>query len=504
MKTINIPNSNDTSNRTLDVEKNLIIVGANGSGKSRFGAKLEQTNNPSKRISAQRYLQLNEVVQKQDFETADNQLRSSYKNQPPIQPQNDYQQVLISLFAQESRRDSEYVEKSRDSNKKLEIPKSVKEKVIDVWNFVFPYMELKMEKDRVKALNDSNEFSGVEMSDGEKVGLYLISQILLAEKNCILIIDEPELHLHKALMVRLWNKLEESRNDCTFIYITHDLDFAVSKPASKIIWTQGYKNSLCSWKELDPNEAIPENLYLEVLGSREPVLFVEGEKGSLDVQIYQAYYENFTVIPRGSCEEVIQSVKGLKNNENLHDKKVYGLIDRDFRTEEQLASLKGEGIFSLTLHEVENLFLLPEIIQIVCEHLSKNDKVEEVNLQIIELYKTQKESVKFLACKYQMHRVINQGLDTVKDQEGYNQFKKSIFSEIDQLFSKQPLLSVSEDLDVIEILKVYPHKGLVKQVQNKLELTGNGYINLFMSFFTSDKRQKIINALKAYLPEINQ
>jgi predicted ATP-dependent endonuclease of OLD family len=73
------------------------------------------------------------------------------------------------------------------------------------------------------------------MSDGEKVGLYLISQILLAEKNCILIIDEPELHLHKALMARLWNKLEEYRNDCFFIYITHDLDFAVSKSFNKLI-----------------------------------------------------------------------------------------------------------------------------------------------------------------------------------------------------------------------------------------------------------------------------
>ena len=103
--------------------------------------------------------------------------------------------------------------------------------MIKVWNFVFPYRTLKLEKDRVRAVNEANEFSGTEMSDGEKVGLYLISQILLADKDCILIIDEPELHLHKSLMVRLWNKLEECRSDCTFIYITHDLDFGVSKPS---------------------------------------------------------------------------------------------------------------------------------------------------------------------------------------------------------------------------------------------------------------------------------
>lgn len=90
-----------------------------------------------------------------------------------------------------------------------------------------------------------------------------------------MIIDEPELHLHKALMVRLWNRLEEERTDCTFIYITHDLDFAVSKIASKTIWIKSYQNNNWNWELLEPNGVIPENLYLEVLGSRKPILFVE-------------------------------------------------------------------------------------------------------------------------------------------------------------------------------------------------------------------------------------
>lgn len=325
MKNIEIQKSNSSERQTISIEKNMVIVGANGTGKTRFGSNLEQINNLTKRISAQRYLYLNEVVQRQDYETAESALRSAYKNQPPIQPQNDYQQVLVSLFAQESRRDAEYVQNARSSKEKLYVPHSIKENVIDIWNFVFPYRTLKLEKDRVRAVNE-NEFSGAEMSDGEKVGLYLISQILLAEKDCILIIDEPELHLHKALMVRLWNKLEKCRSDCTFIYITHDLDFAISKPSSKLVWIQSYKNNLWEWKEIDPNEVIPENLFLEILGSRNPILFVEGDKGSLDIKIYQTYYDNFTVIHCGSCEKVIEAVKGLKAHSDLHDKKVYGLI----------------------------------------------------------------------------------------------------------------------------------------------------------------------------------
>jgi ABC-type cobalamin/Fe3+-siderophores transport system ATPase subunit len=406
MKDIKIPKSNSEEQEITALEKNMVIVGANGAGKTRFGSKLEQINSPTKRISAQRYLQLTEVVQRQDYETSESQLRSVFKNQSPIQPQNDYQQVLISLFAEESKRNEGVIStiNSKGQITKEETPNSTKEKVLEVWNFIFPYRTLKLEKDKVRA----DDFSGTEMSDGEKVGLYLISQILLAEKDCILIVDEPELHLHKALMVRLWNKLEECRSDCTFVYITHDLDFAVSKPTSKLIWIQSFKNNLWDWKEIDLNEIIPEDLFLEILGSRKPILFVEGDRGSLDIQIYQAYYENFTVIPCGSCEKVIEAVRGLKSHADLHDKKVFGIIDRDFRTDEQLTALKKDGIFSTTLNEIENLFLVPEIVDIVCAHLSKVDKKEEIISEIKRVYTGSRADLVFVASKFRMHRHLGE------------------------------------------------------------------------------------------------
>lgn len=504
MKNLQIPSSNSGGMISLPVERNLVIVGANGSGKTRFGSKIEQSNNPSKRISAQRHLQLNETVQKQDFETAFNQLNSGYKNQSPIQPQNDYQQVLVSLFAQESRRNEEVVMtiQQKGSVSKENLTKSIKEQVIEVWNFIFPYRTLKLEKDRIRAVSEASEFSGAEMSDGEKVGLYLISQTLLAEKDCLLIVDEPELHLHKALMVRLWNKLEEYRRDCTFVYITHDLDFAVSKPSSKLIWIKSYQNGTWNWNELDSNEIIPENLYLEVLGSRKSILFVEGEKGSLDVQIYQAYYENFTVIPRGSCEKVIESVKGLRENTGLHDKQVFGLIDRDFRSEEQIISLQTDGIFSIPLNEIENLFLLPDVVQLVCDHLSKPDKKEEIISQIRVHYESKKEQINFAASKFAIQRMLNEKFGSVKDHEQYNNFKGVIVAEMDKLLSSKVL--PEKDADIVEILKVYPHKGLVRQVQTVIELSKNGFKNLVLSFLSSEKRQALIEILKSHFPDIKQ
>ncbi len=500
MTIIKIPKTNSNEEETINIERNMVIVGANGAGKTRFGSKLEQMNNPTKRFSAQRYLQLNEVVQKENYEAAESQLRNAYKNQSPTQPQTDYQQVLVSLFAQESQRDAEYVANTRISKEWLEIPSSVKESVLEVWKSIFPYITLKLEKDRIRAASEINDFSGIEMSDGEKVGLYLISQILLADKGCILIIDEPELHLHKSLMVRLWNKLEEQRKDCIFIYITHDLDFAVTKSTNKLIWIQSYKNSQWEWKELDPNGVIPEDLYLEILGSRKSILFVEGEKGSLDVQVYQLYYENFTVIPCGSCTKVIESVKGLRQNENLHNKMVFGLIDRDFRSTEKIDSLRTENIFCSSLNEIENIFLLPDIVQMVCTYLSQNEKAGEISTEIKKIYLANKNDTLFKAVKNSILQIIDERLNKIENDVDYNKFKETIFNETDKEFSN---ITLPNGNDMIEILQAYPHKGLVKLVQGKISLSHDGYQKLVLSFMSSDKRETILNVLKTYLPKIN-
>ena len=502
MKNIQIPEMNTNKNISIPLEKNMVIVGANGAGKTRFGSKLEQINNPSKRISAQRYLQINDIVEKKDYETAYNQLNSAYKNKPPIQPQNDFQHVLISLFAQESRRNEDAITKikARGNLSKDELPTSVKEQVVEIWNFVFPYRELNLEKDKIQATSDSQKFSGSEMSDGEKVGLYLISQTLLAEKDCLLIVDEPELHLHKSLMVRLWNKIEEYRQDCTFIYITHDLDFAVSKPTSKLLWIKNYQNNMWDFVELEPNDIIPENLYLEVLGSRKPILFVEGEKGSLDVQVYQAFYEDFTIIPHGSCEKVIESVKGLRGNKSFHNKDVFGIIDKDFRPSEQLQSLQKNGVFSISLNEIENIFLVPEIIDLVCKYLSKTDKKDKIIDEIRKQYEFDKDQITFANSKYAIQRMLNEKFGAVRNKEQFNSFKTMIIGEMEQLISEETL--PKEDDDIVELLKVYPHKGLVKKIQSTIELSKNGYQNLVISFFATDKRNQILTILKNFLPNI--
>ncbi len=98
-----------------------------------------------------------------------------------------------------------------------------------------------MKDAKVTATFNSCNYSGTEMSDGERVALYLMAQILCVPSQSIIIIDESEVYLHKSIMNRLWDKLEEYRKDCLFIYITHDIQFAT---VHKIQRNCGFMNIL--------------------------------------------------------------------------------------------------------------------------------------------------------------------------------------------------------------------------------------------------------------------
>lgn len=76
---------------------------------------------------------------------------------------------------------------------------------------------------------EGSKYPFMSLSDGEKAVFYYIAHILLAKDNSYIIVDEPENHLHLALIMKLWDALELVRSDCQFIYLTHNLEFAASR-----------------------------------------------------------------------------------------------------------------------------------------------------------------------------------------------------------------------------------------------------------------------------------
>lgn len=217
------------------------------------------------------------------------------------------------------------------------------------------------------------------MSDGEKVMLYLIAQVLQAPQNGFVVVDEPEMYLHKTILKKLWDLLEAERSDCIFIYLTHDLDFATSRTTAKKIWIKSFTHPE-NWEIEDiPTDEIPETLMLELLGSRKNILFCEGIKGSIDERVYSILFPELTIMPVGSCFDVINHTKAFNKLQNVSTR-AFGLIDSDHHDTARLEKLKESDIYSFMVAEVENLLLNVTFLKILAAQIL----IDEANVELIK------------------------------------------------------------------------------------------------------------------------
>lgn len=272
------------------------------------------------------------------------------------------------------------------------------DKVKKVWETLLSHRKLRIRAGVVESFPSDNPkeiYNAIELSDGERVIFYLLGEVICAPRNSIIIIDEPEMHIHRSLVKNLFDLIENERQDCSFIYLTHDIDFAFSRQNAVKIWTKAYKGSnVWDYQLLKEESPIPEQLYLEILGSRKPVIFIEGDNSSIDYKLYEQVYFDYTLKPLGSCEKVIHSVKSFNEENSFHHIKSFGIIDRDRRTIDDVIRLNSKSIWVLDVAESENLLLLEEVVKSVAKHMGKdpNDVFNKVKANLIEFFNSQLEA----------------------------------------------------------------------------------------------------------------
>jgi ABC-type cobalamin/Fe3+-siderophores transport system ATPase subunit len=338
-KILVLPKGNSTEE--IETIQSILFVGANGSGKTRLGTWVEIESNQKSlvhRISAQKSLSLPDSTTPQSIERAEKDLlfgnpdwtfqhkQNKWQQKPATTFLNDYQKLMVYLFSDETEENAKFKRQCKESDVRIDPPVTKIDHVKELWEKILPHRELIVGGLRIQTKvkgQESKIYNSSEMSDGERVIFYLIGQCLAAPKDGIIVIDEPELHLHKSIQIPLWDAIEKLRKDCLFVYLTHDVDFAAAKEAAKTVWLKSFDGEKWEWELITEDENLPDDLLLEVLGSRKPVVFVEGEIGSFDVSLYRELLSNFLVIPRGSCTQVIQSVKALKANSQIHHLDVY-------------------------------------------------------------------------------------------------------------------------------------------------------------------------------------
>lgn len=303
--TLSIPTTNGPVSLTLENGTSAILVGANGGGKSRLAVYLENAGGEEiHRISAHRALELKPDVAKIKESKALKGLRFGHADDAvglhhrvghrwgakgASMLLNDFDFLLQVLFAEQSRTALATHQRSRAGSSE-EATATKFEQLKIIWEHLLPHRELVFSGDDIQVRVPGNEvlYSAADMSDGERAIFYLIGQILVATENSVLVIDEPELHIHRSIMSKLWDQLENVRPDCALLFITHDLEFAASRVGQKFV-IRDYQAAGPTWivDAVPADTGFSEEVTTLLLGSRRPILFVEGDTNSLDKAVYR-------------------------------------------------------------------------------------------------------------------------------------------------------------------------------------------------------------------------
>ena len=360
---------------TVEGTHPVVLIGPNGSGKTRFGAQLARQN-LVEMIGAVRNLEIQTTLPVQTTEQALNNLRSQkrQRSKRPWTMANEIDHLFSKLIAE----DSSSAQKFRDqwtSGSIVEPEETALTRLRHLWSDIMPGRTIDFESYSPKVTSDlaGDEYPAQQMSDGERVALYLAGRILDVE-NSIVVVDEPEIHFHSRLAVRFWDALERERRDIRFVYITHDLTFARSRKLAQYILVKPEGPTVL---DVDANlppevaQAILAAASFSVLAQR--IVFCEGTEGGVDALFYGRWFEDAAtvVVPVGTCDDVRESVRSFGKSKLVEGVEAFGIVDRDYWPSDRIDSL-GRDVFVLPVHEVESLYCLEEILRAVGRYLAVN------------------------------------------------------------------------------------------------------------------------------------
>lgn len=515
--------------------QSVIFVGANGGGKTRLAVQVETSlGATAHRISAHRALSMNPGVNKISENKALAGLRlgnvrhtnidyrkgSRWEGKGAIALLNDYDYLIQLLFADQANTTQLAYERFKPdspvTNDEFKLTKL--DQLNAIWKRLLPHRILHITGDDILvSIPDSDsKYNASEMSDGERAIFYMIGQVLTADQNQVLIIDEPELHIHRSIMSKLWDELEAARPDCGFIFITHDLEFAAARTAQKYV-IRDYNSKPC-WtiEDVPQDSGFSEEIATLILGSRKPVLFVEGDdKQSLDLPLYRACYPEWTVIPRLSCTEVIHSVTTMRKNAAFTRIRCSGIVDADDYDESDKSYHSKRGVEVLSVAEIENLILLPDVSRAILEIEGYSGdgltaKLKELSDAIFSLV-SNSDAIEQASVRYCLRRIDRMlkkiDLSSAKTITAITEEYQNKTVSLDIAAIGQSLVDkithAVEQQDLTELLSCFDHKGMLNKAA--LILRGNSqksFESWLIRELGSTKESAVRNAIQKSLPVI--
>ena len=379
---------------SIEVGEQMFIVGANGSGKSALIQHFAMLEGKHKirRITAHRQtwfesgnLDFTARRRKQFEENNMHWDRQTDSRWTDPHAAAKLSAVLFDLVAKDNARNrtiGQHIDDNNPDDATAFVSKSVSpfkqlNELLDLGRLTVSLTNSHNEEIVARHRDNCTSFSIAQMSDGERAAAIMAADVLTVEPGTILLINEPERHLHRSIIEPFLTALFSRRKDFAFVISTHEIALPSANPSARVLMVRS-----CTWnvdsaqawdvEVLESKASLPEDLKLDILGSRQKILFVEGTANSLDLPLYRTLFPELSVIPKGSCGDVIRAVKGLRGSQEFHHVEAFGLIDRADRTEDKINELAKDKVFALDVCSAEALYYCSEAIEAVAHRQSKS------------------------------------------------------------------------------------------------------------------------------------
>jgi hypothetical protein len=211
------------------------------------------------------------------------------------------------------------------------------------------------------------------LSSGEREVVNIVFDFLLrAPSDCVVIFDEPELHLHPELSYRLLQTLRRTGIRNQFIFCTHSAEIITASLKHTVVFIappkdDTFNQALLVKEDDETHQALKlmgQSIGIISLGKK--IVLIEGEQGSLDKQTYGAILEDMfpklVLVPSGG-KSLLQVFSTL--NEKVLARTIWGveffmLCDRDALPLADAAEVEIAAAGRLKLlkrYHLENYFL---------------------------------------------------------------------------------------------------------------------------------------------------
>jgi hypothetical protein len=311
------------------------------------------------------------------------------KQQAAQMTQNLYLEWMRSMLGRQQRLQSEYFQEAMTAHRQGGTPPPPVDPLDSyrtALNQVLPHLRfLRLDQEARRLIFDSSgsPLPYEELSGGERELAFLIGQIdRFGVRDGLFLLDEPELHLNPELLRGWLDYLRSTVGAGQAWVATHSLEAAeVAGPSATLVLDRDDDRLVRRIAPIADRPAL--TTLAAAVGTpafsvaRSRFVLIEGTRERRERERFAAVLDTGVAdrfIEADGCMEVIARVRALRQLASEEEQlRVGGIVDRDFRTEEErLSLLADDGIYVLCVHEVENLFLQPELLGRLLSELDRS------------------------------------------------------------------------------------------------------------------------------------